>query len=76
MGALLLVQKGLVNLDDDVNAALKSWTIPANDLTRASPVTLRMLLNHTSGAVHCGLSSYPPYTAGDDLPTLLQILKG
>ena len=76
MGALLLVQKGLVNLDDDVNAALKSWTIPANDLTRASPVTLRMLLNHTSGAVHSGLSSYPPYTAGDDLPTLLQILKG
>lgn len=76
MGALLLVQKGLLDLDDDVNAALKSWTIPANDLTRASPVTLRMLLNHTSGAVHSGLSSYPPYTAGDDLPTLLQILKG
>jgi CubicO group peptidase (beta-lactamase class C family) len=54
MGALLLVQKGLVDLDGDVNAALKSWTIPANELTRASPVTLRMLLNHTSGAVHTG----------------------
>jgi CubicO group peptidase (beta-lactamase class C family) len=54
MGALLLVQKGLVDLDDDVNVALKSWTIPPNELTRASPVTLRMLLNHTSGAVHSG----------------------
>lgn len=76
MGALLMVQKGLLGLDDDVNAALDSWTIPANDFTRASPVTLRMLLNHTSGATHSGSSSYPSYTVGDDLPTLLQILKG
>jgi CubicO group peptidase (beta-lactamase class C family) len=52
MGALVLVQKGLVDLDTDVNEALASWTIPVNDMTRASPVTLRTLLNHTSGADH------------------------
>lgn len=75
MGALVLVQKGVISLDDEVNSVLKSWTVPANDLMRASPVTLRMLLNHTSGAVHSGVS-YPAYTAGDHLPTLLQILNG
>jgi len=76
MGALVLVQKGLVSLDDDVNAALKDWKVPMNDFTRARPVTLRMLMDHTSGAIHSGAGSYPSYTADDDLPTLLQILKG
>lgn len=36
MGALLMVQKGLLRLDDDVNAALDSWAIPANDFTRVN----------------------------------------
>lgn len=52
MGALVLVQKEVVDLDADANAALESWAIPVNDMTRASPVTLRTLLNHTSGADH------------------------
>jgi CubicO group peptidase (beta-lactamase class C family) len=49
LGALLLVQRGRVNLDDDVNSALKHWRVPESDLTRGHPVTLRTLLNHTAG---------------------------
>ena len=49
LGALSLVQRGRVNLDDDVNKALKHWRVPESDLTRGHPVTLRTLLNHTAG---------------------------
>jgi CubicO group peptidase (beta-lactamase class C family) len=49
LGALLLVQRGHVNLDEDVNRVLKRWRVPESDLTRGHPVTLRTLLNHTAG---------------------------
>lgn len=76
MGVLLLIQRGLVGLDENVNDKLKGWMVPETDLTRASPVTVRMLLNHTAGVIHDDGSGYVPYTIGDKLPTLVQILKG
>lgn len=76
MGALLLVQRGLVTLDEDVNGKLKHWRVPENDMTRARPVTMRMLLNHTAGLAHDDSSNDVPFAMGDELPTLLQILRG
>jgi Beta-lactamase len=44
MGALALVEKGKLGLDVPVNDELRSWKLPENDLTRKTPVTLRLLL--------------------------------
>ena len=61
-------------LDDPVNQRLKSWKLPDNALTAATPVTIRMLLNHTGGTtVHRASSGYRP---GAPLPTLIEILNG
>ena len=47
--ALRLVERGVLDLDRDVNAYLKSWKVPAGPLTAAQPVTLRLLLTHRAG---------------------------
>jgi len=73
MGVLVLAQKGLLRLDDDVNAQLKSWHIPENDFTPAVRITPRMLLNHSAGVEFEGSGGYAP---GDKLPTAVQLLNG
>lgn len=71
-GALLLVERGDLALDTDVNRYLREWQVPASALTTAHPVTLRTLLDHSSG-----LTSYegPDYRTGESVPTLLQTLR-
>lgn len=71
VGALLLVEHGKVALDADVNRYLREWKISANALTATRPVTLRTLLDHSSG-----LTDYPGrnYRTGESVPTLLQTL--
>ncbi|HJV41312.1 serine hydrolase domain-containing protein [Caulobacter sp.] len=71
--ALALVQDGVLSLDAPINAALKSWTLPENAFTRASPVTLRRLLSHAAGATVHG---FPGYAVGATIPTVPQILDG
>jgi len=73
IGVLLLVQKGLLSLDGNVNDKLKSWSVPESDLTRAQPVTARMLLNHTAGTTVHGFDGYE---STDQLPSLIQVLNG
>jgi CubicO group peptidase (beta-lactamase class C family) len=73
MAALRLVEDGALDLDADVNEALRSWQIPENEHTRAHKVTLRGLLSHTAGLTVYGFRGYP---AGQDLPTIQQILDG
>lgn len=46
---LHLVDKGLLDLDQDVNTYLISWTLPDNDFTKNKKVTLRLLCSHQSG---------------------------
>lgn len=72
VGALLLVEQGTVALDADVNRYLGEWRIPANALTATLPVTLRTLLDHSSG-----LTDYagPNDRTGESVPTLLQTLR-
>jgi CubicO group peptidase (beta-lactamase class C family) len=74
MAALRLAQEGRFSLDEDVNKLLKSWQVPASDLTREQPVTPRSLMSHTSGSDD-GFG-FPGYAPGSPLPTLVQILNG
>jgi CubicO group peptidase (beta-lactamase class C family) len=73
LGALRLVDRKQLTLDDDVNRYLKTWTLPQSELTRNNPVTLRRLLSHTAGLTVHG---FPGYPADAPLPTPPQILDG
>lgn len=69
---LCLVQRGILDLDADVNRYLKSWKVP--DSNRWQPtITLRQLLSHTAGTSVPGFAGYEP---GQPLPDLVQILNG
>jgi CubicO group peptidase (beta-lactamase class C family) len=71
-GALRLVDRGRLALDEDVNLRLRGWRVPA-PANWAGQVTLRRLLSHTAGLT---VSAYPGYGAGRPLPTLVQSLRG
>jgi len=73
LGALHLVDNGLLSLDEDVNTKLRTWTVPRNKFTDAHIVTLRLLLSHTAGMTVHG---FPGYRVGAPLPTLIQVLNG
>ncbi len=73
LGALTMVEDGLLSLDGDVNDALVAWKVPENAFTAARPVTLRALLSHTAGTTVHG---FPGYAAGEPVPTTVQVLEG
>jgi CubicO group peptidase (beta-lactamase class C family) len=73
LAALVLVQRGQLHLDEDVNTYLKTWHVPANTFTANQKVTLRHILSHTSGLTVAG---FPGYAVGSALPSLLQVLDG
>lgn len=70
---LRLVEQGLLDLDAPLDRYLERWTLPDNEFTRAGKPTLRQLLAHRAGFTVWGVPSYAP---GDELPTLVQALKG
>jgi CubicO group peptidase (beta-lactamase class C family) len=73
LGALHQVQRGVLDLDTNINDFLLSWKVPDNELTRIQPVTLRYLLCHGAGIGGHSLGTYP---AGGEIPTILQLLEG
>jgi CubicO group peptidase (beta-lactamase class C family) len=73
MAALSLVQQGKLALDDDVNASLRGWQVPASELSTQEKVTLRRLLNHSAGT---GVHGFRGYARGEAVPTLAQLLDG
>lgn len=73
VAALALVQAGKLDLDGDVNLALKTWRIPVNSFTDQSRVTLRSLLNHSAGIT---VPYFPGYPAGAPVPSLGEVLNG
>jgi CubicO group peptidase (beta-lactamase class C family) len=73
MTALNLVEKGLLDLDTDVNEVLRSWYVPENEHTKGHKITLRGLLSHTAGLTVFGYRGYPSEA---QLPTLQQVLNG
>ena len=72
-GALALVEKGLLSLDEDVNAKLKSWKVPDNDFTKEQKVTLRRLASHSAGLTVHGFRGY---ASDEAVPTTVQLLDG
>src|SRR6266516_1473752 len=72
VAVLRLVQEGILDLDEDVNAYLTSWKVPPYS-TRQSRVTVRHLLSHTAGLTR---SWYLGFRQGAKMPTLLQVLNG
>ncbi|HSP90013.1 MAG TPA: serine hydrolase domain-containing protein, partial [Vicinamibacterales bacterium] len=73
LAALRLVEQGKLALDQDVNARLTSWKVPANEFTGTEKVTLRRLLSHSSGLT---VSGFPGYSADAPVPALVEILDG
>jgi CubicO group peptidase (beta-lactamase class C family) len=72
-GALALVERGVLSLDEDVNKKLVTWKVPENEFTKDQKVTLRRLMTHSAGLTVHG---FPGYPAGAPLPTLVQIFNG
>jgi CubicO group peptidase (beta-lactamase class C family) len=73
LASLHLVEGGLLELDEDVNAKLVSWQVSENEFVQEKKVTLRGLLSHYAGLTVHGFKGYP---AGVERPTLLQVLDG
>ena len=73
MAAMELVERGKLSLDTPINSILKSWKLPDNELTAATPVTLRMLLSHSAGTTVHGFRGY---ARDEQRPTLAQVLNG
>ena len=73
LGAMVLVQRGWLALDEDVNRKLTSWSVPDSALTRARPVTLRGLLSHSAGVTVHGFNGYGE---DDSVPSLTELLAG
>ncbi|WP_329001277.1 beta-lactamase family protein [Kribbella sp. NBC_00709] len=72
LAMLRLVDRGLLDLDEDVNRKLTSWQVPPTGSWQPV-VTLRQLASHSAGLTVHG---FPGYAEGDPLPTVVQILDG
>lgn len=73
LGALRLVERGKLALDEDVNAWLRSWRVPDSEFTKSKKVTLRRLLSHSAGTTVHGFRGY---AEGEQVPTLVELLDG
>jgi CubicO group peptidase (beta-lactamase class C family) len=71
--ALKLVERGLLSLDQDVNAKLTSWKVPDNAFNATEKVTLRRLLTHNAGLTVWG---FPGYGSDKTVPTVVEVLNG
>lgn len=72
IGALCLVQQGVISLKENVNTRLRDWKLLSGTGELAT-VTLEQLLSHTSGIGAYGLRGYPP---SSEIPSLLELLNG
>ena len=72
LSTLSLANKGVLNLDRDVNTYLKSWKIAENKYTKEKKITLRQLLSHTAG-ISDDYSA--PFHRGSTTPSLTEHLR-
>jgi len=79
LAALSMVEAGLLDLDAPVNDYLTSWTLPNNEFSADSAVTLRHLLTHSAGTTVWGFPGYRkdrPFAEGQPLANNAQVLDG
>ncbi len=72
VGAMMLVQQGVIDLDRDVNEYMKGYVIPAKE-GLSNRVTLRQIFGHLGGL---NVHGFGGYKKGEPVPTLLQVLGG
>lgn len=70
---LKLVEERQLDMDKDVNDYLRNWKIPDNEFSKSEKVTIRRLLNHTSGI---SVEGFKGYKKSDTIPSLTDILNG
>ena len=70
---LHFVEKGVLDLDTDVNRFLTSWKVPDSEFTKNKTVTLRYLLSHQAGIPNVNNIKQE---AEKPKATLVQILSG
>lgn len=68
-----LKEKGVLDIDQDVNNYLTSWKVTENEYTKEQSVVLRRVLSHTAGLTVHGFADFYP---NEELPTTVQILDG
>lgn len=73
VAALHHVERGLLDLDGDVNRRLVSWHVPENRFTAREKVTLRRLLSHSAGIT---VGGFRGYARGEAVPSFKQVLDG
>src|SRR5262249_4024211 len=73
LGALRMVERGQLVLDEDVNKRLRTWKVPDFAAAPDKKVTLERILSHTAGLTVHG---FPGYAAGGPVPTLVEVLDG
>jgi len=74
VAALKLVEEGKLDLDSPINASLRSWKLPENEVSQKTPVTLRMLLSHRGGTSQSAYFGFTPDR--QPLPSVVDILSG
>ena len=72
LAMLRLVDRGILDLDADINDSLTSWRVPRNSDWQPV-VTLRQLVSHSAGLTTSG---FPGYKRSDTLPEPVEILNG
>ncbi|MGQ7848727.1 serine hydrolase domain-containing protein [Granulosicoccus sp. 3-233] len=73
VAAMKMAQNGMIDLDEDINNELVSWTVAENEQTKEEKVNLRRLLSHTAGTTVHGFSGY---RQDEVIPSLHEILNG
>jgi CubicO group peptidase (beta-lactamase class C family) len=73
LAALKLAEDGRLDLDENVNAYIKTWKLPENGLSQRQKPTIKRVLSHTAGiSVH----GFPGYQQTDSFPSLNNVLNG
>ncbi len=75
MLVMVLAERGVIHLDEDINHRLKSWKVPDNRFTVEKKVTLRQLLSHQSGVVDPD-GSFSELILNDEVPSIVELLEG
>lgn len=71
-GALRLVDQGVLDLDENIEAYLASWRLPESGGWRPV-VTVRQLLAHTAGLSY---NWFRGFGHGETVPTITEVLRG
>jgi CubicO group peptidase (beta-lactamase class C family) len=67
------VERGLLDLDVDINRYLKRWQVPENEFTSRFPVTLRTALSHKAGL---SINGWGVKHRNEPVANLIDLLEG